>query len=91
MPSANTPTPPTGVPPLYSGKPPGSADRPSGVRIGPTLAVAAIEATLRDPSKDSELNCTPQSGPLEREHSRRIEMLLHDLARRARGERVAFA
>src|SRR5262245_1310250 len=64
MPSAITPTPPTTVPPLYRGNPPGSAERPSGVRFGPASAAPPANRRTRSPH-GSELNCTPLKGPLD--------------------------
>ena len=52
--------PPTTLPALYSGKPPGSADRPSGERRGPMPS--ALPPCTRSP-QGSWLNCTPNSGP----------------------------
>src|SRR5581483_12067302 len=63
MPSAATPTPPTGVPPLYSGKPPGSADRPSGERCGPGPTPAPAVKRCERSEQGSCENCTPNSGP----------------------------
>src|SRR5438094_4667819 len=60
-PSATTPMPPTTTPFLYSGSPPGSADRPSGERFGPTLPCVALRLTSEQESCE---NCTPKSGPL---------------------------
>src|SRR6185369_14871689 len=61
-PSARTPTPPTTVPLLYRGNPPGSADRPSGERCGPTLGPTPSNERIRS-EHASWLNCTPNSGP----------------------------
>ena len=55
-----TPTPPTGVPAIYSGRPPGSAERPSGERCGPTSAPP--KRAIRSEHGNCE-NCTPNSGP----------------------------
>ena len=61
-PSAMTPTPPTGVPARYNGKPPGSAARPSGERFGP--ASGALPAKRAERSEQANwLNCTPNNGP----------------------------
>src|ERR1041384_4845426 len=69
MPSARTPTPPTTVPLLYRGNPPGSADKPSGVRIGPAPGTPPVTKRLVRSEHGSELNCTPLSGPLEASRS----------------------
>ncbi len=59
--SLMTPTPPTGVPDLYRGNPPGSADRPSGDRIGPTPT--APENRFDRSEHGNWLNWTPNNGP----------------------------
>ena len=60
-----TPTPPTTTPFLYSGKPPGSAARPSGERFGPTSAAVPTAPNRAERSEQGNwLNCTPNSGPL---------------------------
>src|SRR6185312_10700513 len=60
-PSAATPMPPTGVPLLYNGNPPGSAESPSGELCGPT-PVPAEKCVARSEQGSCE-NCTPNSGP----------------------------
>ena len=47
---AITPTPPTNTPFLYSGNPPGSADRPSGERLGPICTAATIHFSAAVPN-----------------------------------------
>ena len=59
-PSAITPTPPTTRPALYSGRPPGSADRPSGERLGPRSP--SLARRIKSEHENCE-NCTPKSGP----------------------------
>src|SRR5664279_3092023 len=63
MPSAATPIPPTGVPFLYNGKPPGSADRPSGERCGPTPTPVPAAKRWERSEQGSCENCTPNKGP----------------------------
>src|SRR5579862_6448731 len=53
--------PPTGVPFLYNGKPPGSADKPSGELCGPG-PVPLLKCVLRSEHGSCE-NCTPNNGP----------------------------
>ncbi len=52
--------PPTSVPSLYRGSPPGSADRPSGEGLGPIVVPAVDWMTSEQMSCE---NCTPESGP----------------------------
>src|SRR5688572_1816279 len=62
--------PPTTVPALYSGKPPASADRPSGEGFGPIVSVPVAPSAasvgaggwIRSEQTSCE-NCTPNSGP----------------------------
>jgi hypothetical protein len=49
---------------LYSGKPPGSAERPSGERLGPIIAPPGPPSRADRSEHGSWLNCTPNSGPL---------------------------
>src|SRR5262249_13524006 len=67
--SASTPTPPTGVPFLYKGNPPGSADNPSGERFGPKSGTPPAANRVFKSEHGKELNCTPLSGPLEASNS----------------------
>src|SRR5690242_5482681 len=65
MPSASTPTPPTTVPLLYRGNPPGSAESPNGVRFGPGPGAPPMVKRVVRSGHGNELNCTPLSGPLD--------------------------
>ena len=49
------PTPPTGVPDLYRGNPPGSADNPSGERCGPTVVAEPLDLLMKS-EQARELN-----------------------------------
>src|SRR6185312_5598033 len=52
-----------GVPPLYSGNPPGSADNPSGERCGPGPTPAPVTWRCERSEQGSCENCTPNNGP----------------------------